>query len=126
MNFVTPMLVTLSNKQLLLEVLKKVRAAATSHRKGKATPRWFDYEVGICSNAETYVHDRLDLDALKPTFVSWQYYSGDLMYPVPSPQAGMCPSREYRHTDDVWIGDYGDLRMDLLNHCIKTLERSDT
>lgn len=117
--------VTLSSKQLL-KVLKKVRAAATSHREGRAEPHWFDCEVGICINAETCVHDRLDLDALKPTFVSWRYYSGDLMYPVPSPQAGMCPSREYRHTDDVWVDDYGDLRMDLLNHCIKTLERSDT
>lgn len=101
MNLVTPTLVTLSSKQLL-RVLKKVRAAATSHREGKAVPDWFDYEVGICSNAETRVHDRLDPDALKPTFVSWQYYSGDLMYPVPSPQAGMCPSCKYMNTDDVW------------------------
>lgn len=125
MDLVTPTLVTLSSKQLL-KVLKKVRAAATSHREGKAVPDWFDYEVGICGDIEAHTNSALDLDALKPTFVSWQYYSGDLIYPVPSPQAGMCPSRKYKNTDDVWVDDYGDLRMDLLNHCIKTLERSDT
>lgn len=125
MNFVTPTLVTLSSKQLL-EVLKKVRAAATSHRKGKATPHWFDYEVGICGNADACVHNRLDLDALKSMFVSWQHYSGDLTYPVPSPQADARPSRTYQMADNVWVDDYGDLRMDLLNHCIKTLERNDT
>ena len=125
MNFVTPTLVTLSSKQLL-KVLKKVRAAATSHRTGKATPYWFNPEFGICDNAGAWTHYVLDLDPLKPTFVSWQHYSGDLTYPVPSPQARVKPSHKYQMTKDVWVDDYGDLRMGLLNHCIKILERSGT
>lgn len=116
---------TLSNKQLLKE-LKKVRAAATSHREGKAVPDWFDYKLGICSNIGAYTNSALDTDQLKPMFVSWQYYSDDLAYPVPDPQARVKPSHKYQTTKDVWIGDYGDLRMNLLSHCVKTLKRSGT
>lgn len=114
------------NNTDLLHALKKVRRAAELHRDGLVTPKWFEQTHGICDNASNFLQRHVDADLLKPSFVSWPPYSGDLSYPVPSDQAGVSSCHKYFDTDDVWIDDYGDLRMDLLNHCIKTLERSST
>lgn len=114
------------NNTDLLHVLKKVRRAAELHRDGLVTPKWFEQTYGICDNASEFLRRHVEADLLKPSFVSWPPYSGDLTYPVPSAQAGVSSRHKYVDTDDVWVDDYGDLRMGLLNHCIKTLERSDT
>lgn len=114
------------NNAELLDALKKVRRAAEIHRSGSIGPVWFESTHGICDNVSELLRRHVDADLLKPSFVSWQHYSGDLTYPVPSAQTGVSERHKYSYTDDVWIDDYGDLRMDLLNHCIKTLERSST
>lgn len=114
----------MSTKELL-DALKEVRAVAMRHRNGKATDEdgWFSSVHGICRNAEECMRSVLDDDALKPVFATWPHFSGYHTYPVPSLRDDLYPSRMYQFTDDVWIGDYGDLRMDLLDHCIKTLEK---
>lgn len=46
------------------------------------------------------------------------------MYPVPG-VAGMTPDGAFIYTHDVWEGEYGDLRRELLDHCIAELEKAE-
>ena len=52
-------------------------------------------------------------------FESWDKFSGDRLYPVPSPDGSITPKDCYRYTSNRWVGDYGKLRMELLNHLIE-------
>lgn len=53
---------------------------------------------------------------------SWEYFSGDENYPVPSTTLEipnkLTPETMYFKTANKWVGEYGALRMDLLRHCI--------
>lgn len=60
---------------------------------------------------------------------SWPKYSGSVVYPVPSvidshiPTTVLSsPETMYHSTDLQWEGEYGKLRMELLEHIIKELE----
>lgn len=108
----------------LLEALKMVRKEATKHRNGKRAASWFLACSGICDNAESAGYRQGGFNhRIKPVFRKWPWYSGDIDYPVPTLGPRATPRRAYRLTDDLWIGDYGDLRMNLLGHCIKALEK---
>lgn len=75
--------------------------------------------VGICGNIGTVSGgDDEQLDAL---FRSWPKFSGSVVYPVPGVDR-MTPSEAFVLTRDVWVGEYGDLRWELLEHCIAELE----
>lgn len=76
--------------------------------------------VGICYNIERVLEDQVDqldyedlMSILKMCFISWDKFSGDLDYPVGgrSEYAGF----------NLWIGESGVLRRDLLAHIIKEL-----
>lgn len=114
------------NNTALLEALKRVHEEATKHRKGENTDSWFLANTGICDNvwAAGYSIGGF-LKTINPIFKEWPSYSGDIVYPVPSPTPQRTPGKAFEFTDDLWIGRYGNLRMDLLNHCIKTLEKGD-
>lgn len=109
------------NKKLLT-ALKRIKKQAERHREGKRTQEWFRKHWGICSNVGELVEK--DSPILRRTFQTWGHFSGDENYPVPSLTAGIKAEGAYHigADHDAWIGDYGDLRMDLLRHCIKTLE----
>lgn len=75
--------------------------------------------AGICGNIGTVSGgDKEQLDVL---FRSWPKFSGSVVYPVPG-VAGMTPGGAFAHIRDVWVGEYGDLRRELLDHCIAELE----
>lgn len=105
----------------LLKVLKMVHEEATKHRNGKRTANWFNTYAGICYNARETGYQQCRTPNI--IFQEWASYSGDIQYPVPSPKPGWTPRGAFYNVDDCWVGEYGDLRMDLLNHCIKTLEK---
>lgn len=52
-------------------------------------------------------------------FSGWSRFSGDRRYPVPSPDKHMTPKEYYQSTLDKWVGEYGKLRMELLDHLIE-------
>lgn len=87
------------------------------------------YETsGICWNTHQVFEQedtclRFDEEKLKQVFVKWPKFSGDIEYPVPSSTDGCTPREQYDFTDNVWEGDYGDLRKELLQFCIDELSK---
>lgn len=67
---------------------------------------------------------------LKPLFVKWPTFSGHNAFPVPDPDCndddGTFEAREIffaeSEEDRMWAGEYGQLRLELLDFCIEQLE----
>ena len=57
-------------------------------------------------------------------WVNWPKFSGSIRYPVPSPN-GRPPSEEYYWAQGgtMWEGEYGKLRLELLDFLIEELEK---
>lgn len=56
-------------------------------------------------------------------FYSWEHFSGHTAYPVPHPT--QLPKDAFKQAavhETMWEGEYGELRKNLLNHCIKCCE----
>ena len=87
----------------------------------RANPRGL---YGLC--ATLYLRALPDA-IVEAIFASWPHYTGNMDYPVPSPGAlpgdteGACEA--YRAADDMYTGEYGALRLNLLDHLIVELER---
>lgn len=98
-------------ESLLLERLKTIRRFGPRRR-----------EFGICMNA----NNASEMLRIAP---KWKHYSGSTYYPVPDPKNMDKKWRaedKYLHTckkGDMWTGEYGRLRRDLLDFCIETLEK---
>lgn len=104
----------------LLDALENVRAMAEDHRSG--APSSLMVENGICDNVQDVIVCAMScadvtsmLDAIFPT---WEEYSGNVLWPVPAFTYDN-PGDEYNCIEDLWVGEYGDARMRLLNHCIE-------
>lgn len=97
-------------KIALLKALIKTKAAPTN--------------VGICGNVSKNIQINwiCYCDYLTSLFMSWPKFSGTSSYPVPCPD---CESASYAYNATVmlWEGEYGDLRRELLDHCIDELEK---
>lgn len=80
----------------------------------------YNYHAGICGNlVRTGLVGDVPDEVLAEMFRAWPKFSGDIDFPVP----GGC--REYsraRINKTMWEGDYGELRMELLNFCIEKLQ----
>ncbi|QLA10713.1 hypothetical protein TH2_147 [Shewanella phage Thanatos-2] len=64
--------------------------------------------------------DILD-EYIVPLFEKWSKFSGDISYPVPSPDQSLDEYDIYWISNKdgrLWIGEYGDLRKELLNFLI--------
>ncbi len=89
--------------------------------------------VGICSNVNHYLYldsrSADDEDWLPLLWASWPEWSGDDKYPVPPYRASESHAgaqQAYNLTSDLWDRgtEYGQLRWELLEHCIKTLQEA--
>lgn len=49
----------------------------------------------------------------------WPKYSGNHMHPVPSTLDGCSPVDLYYNVENCWVGEYGALRIELLDWCIE-------
>lgn len=87
--------------------------------KDSPRPTW-----GICQNVDRNI--LIDLggyaNCLTELFKSWPKYSGNPSYPVPLPGYEY-PDNAYNDIDMLWEGAYGDLRRELLDHCISELKK---
>lgn len=84
-------------------------------------------EIGICNNV-MYQFDDYEKSIyqwLKDTYVGWSKYSGDIDYPVPSTISNLDPAQMYSEFDNIWVGEYGALRYELLDFLIAALVEED-
>jgi hypothetical protein len=92
-----------------------------------------DEYCGICHNLSTmtdgikeksYVYDEwyYSEELLHELFETWPKFSGDIEYPIPYLDGEMTPRQAYKNIENLWKGPYGDLRKELLDHCINELE----
>ena len=73
---------------------------------------------GICSNIPCNPSPLLML------FHKWPEFSGCISFPVPHPaHPDIDPHDAYMETENLWIGEYGEARMRLLDFCIEELEK---
>lgn len=92
---------------------------------------------GICGNTQHILsmhtpwdmREDADLDDWLPLmWLSWGYWTGSELHPVPasktkrSPDAARAAYCNFQEWDDST--EYGQLRLDLLNHCIVTLQEA--
>lgn len=71
---------------------------------------------GICSNVPC------NPDPLMMLFQKWPEFSGYISFPVPHPE--MDSHDAYMNKPNLWIGEYGEARMRLLDFCIGELEKT--
>ena len=78
---------------------------------------------GLCATLELRALPDYLVDGI---FKSWPHYTGCISYPVPCPGALPLDTDEargvYRTTGDMYVGEYGALRLNLLDHLIAELE----
>lgn len=97
----------------------------------KYQPNWRRY--GLCENLKLLggVYDapeKLRVAAtheLHSAFETWDKWSGDHSYPVPSCDDEFDENLAYNEQADMYEGDYGELRIDLLRHLIAHWENMD-
>lgn len=80
-------------------------------------------ESGICFAVEHYLLNDISYREWEPIgyvmyslFLSWPCFSGDTYFPV----GGEC---EYVNTKNLWAGESGKLRRELLDYMIKELSK---
>ena len=103
---------------LILKHLKKLDRKVNSFWYTFSTARW----TGICLYIDDHSGVKISHSVLCDLFSSWDKFSGEYNYPVPSPTSGMTPRSAFSNLPK-WKGEYGKLRKELLKHCIATLEQ---
>ncbi len=84
----------------------------------------FPYEFGICfavSMNDPSVKLELTL-FLRHVLPKWSEWSGEFSYPVPSTNVYMSALEAFQQYDDLWVGEYGEARMRLLDFLIEESE----
>ena len=80
-------------------------------------------ELGICCACN---FDLISTLEQRKVFETWEHFSGSDTYPIPSPDRRTHAATEFNQSRgrDAMYGDnpYGNLRKDLLEHCINYLE----
>mgnify|MGYP006899689631 CR=1 FL=1 len=118
---------------ILLEALQELKVFATRVRQ--CENKYHDIFVtyhGICENVQMYnivrgknlrtvvIHSRL-----KELFIGWPKFSGMRSYPVPigDPNVTDISAAAYfMEAENMYIGDYGKLRIELIDYLIEQLE----
>ena len=73
-----------------------------------------DKNLSICGNIWNNLSFGHEIDTQH--FKSWKYYSGDKDYPVLGKDV-------YDETDNFWIGEQLELRLDLVKHLVNCYEK---
>lgn len=108
------------HKRLLGKLL--VLRAKVSDYKATGIANDFHLGFGICSNA-VLRDDDITIE-LTYIFTRWPKYSGNPKYPIKAPNSQDSERGIYAWAvdyDKMWLGSYGDLRIELLDFCIDEL-----
>ena len=89
----------------------------------------FDKGYGICSNLSYKVNNQVEESEryeseqiLKQAFYTWPKFSGDVQVPIDDPYNEVSAHRAYGYLPK-WVGEYGALRFELLDHVIDCLKK---
>ena len=90
----------------------------------------FDKRYGICTNLSDKVDNQVEESEerydsgqiLKQAFYTWPKFSGDVGYPINDPYNEVSAHRAYGYLPK-WVGEYGALRFELLDHIINFIEK---
>ena len=85
----------------------------------------FDKEYGICSNLSDKVEESERYDSwqiLEQAFYTWPKFSGDVKFPINDPYNEFTAHKAYGYLPK-WVGEYGALRFELLDHIIDCLKK---
>lgn len=77
---------------------------------------------GICGNLKLLGVDVYDSKEFEELVLSWPKFSGDVEYPVPPANPDETADTEFWHAFNrttMWEGEYGALRMELLDYLIE-------
>lgn len=89
-----------------------------------------NHNVGICGQFDLYgLHSEEERRQFRNCFKTWQHYSGDDSFPIPSPDKSINAQDAYfDKRNDLWDRDteYGRLRWDLLDHIIAEMSKMST
>ena len=117
-----------------IEYLKLMLGAALDIKAGN-----FDKRTGICGNMDRKVTKAMDIKfpecviyeeefimnswrILRRAFCTWPKFSGDADYPINDPHEIETAYNVYARLPK-WIGEYGALRFELLDHVIEFLKK---
>ena len=108
-----------------IEYLQLMLDAALDIKAGN-----FDKEYGICSNLSDKVNSQVEeseerydsWQILKQAFPTWPKFSGDVNFPINDPYNRNQANIAYDYSPK-WIGEYGALRFELLDHVIEFLKK---
>ena len=113
----------MNKDQEILEYLKGVLSAEQELALEDNTEVFFTTDDGcyllhknhsICGNIWNNLSLEHEIDTRH--FKSWKYYSGDEEYPVFGKDV-------YDETDNFWIGEQLELRLDLVKHLVNCYEK---
>lgn len=90
----------------------------------------FEKGYGICKNLGDKVNSQVEESEerydspqiLEQAFCTWPKFSGDANYPINDPYAIVSAYRAYDCLPK-WVGEYGALRFELLDHIIDFLKK---
>ena len=90
----------------------------------------FDKRYGILTNLSDKVDNQVEeseerydsWQILKQAFCTWPKFSGDKDYPINDPYNEVSAHRAYGYLPK-WVGEYGELRWELLDHIINFIEK---
>lgn len=87
----------------------------------------FDMNAGICDNVVNLLEDngyhyRTIYDLIGSISSNWDKFSGNTKYPVPAVKQPTS-REEFNNSVDMWSGEYGQLRYELLDFLIEELTK---
>lgn len=113
-----------ANRVELLTALKQLKGFVHILQTGESVKfrgEWLHSSYGICACVGILTDEGRALYELPHLFSDWDKFSGDMFHPVPDPH-GLSPLDAFVNSDNKWSGEYGKLRIDLLDFMIQELE----
>ena len=117
----------MNTKQSISEQFSKEHLSAVLEAMIRVKGGEIDATIfGICFNTSQIVGDDgcVAYDVIEYLSPKWPKYSGDIAYPVPSPNGKETPMYAYNYSDNLWTGEYGQLRYELLDFLIEELTKA--
>ena len=110
----------MKQSKLLLAALKDVREDFEENKesiRGGNPSQFIEPGLGLCSAVGAATSYNCCTNVLYPYFKTWPHYSGYVHFPVGN------GSEDYYERVNLWVGDIGELRLNLLDHMISEVEK---
>tara|TARA_R110002073_G_scaffold244480_2_gene406514 strand:- start:354 stop:647 length:294 start_codon:yes stop_codon:yes gene_type:complete len=76
--------------------------------------------LGLCDHIHLVAPETMP--AIKRIFKKWPKFSGHILYPVPSPFHNKNAEYAFLLCDEMYYGEYGKLRLELLDFILEELK----